>query len=486
MTPEGWISRPSGGGWVSSGTEPHAVAAPRSASWTSSTRGVRAMHMVFSEPVRQEAHDLPADDLPERMLSVLVVEQVEGHDAHRRLPVAEKAVPDPRVEQRVRIEVVRLVHDALLLNVDDLFGPCLRRHEMDVDLAVESRLRSDLHAAVQLVHAGPRVRHLRYRAPGLVVDDVHERVVSVDVEALDGEDARADLGPVDVVLLTLVLVAAEEERVEPRGRIEGGRRPRRGEVSDGDRRRGCDLDEVARAVVEEGRVDREVVALRIEIPELGREDLLGLHLRGRRRPVLATAGVRQLDEVADVRLEKSRRPERRRHDAAYGRLLARMKQDRPARRLYDSIQIGHEVCPVVAHDGELLPDLHGVVREEAGVVLRFVREEIRPVDLLQAVLGADVQVVDDALAGLEAIDVLRFAVDDVGVEYAAEQRLTDVRGVVRVGPVVVVPEGANLDVLRPQGGHEVGDRARDDHVVDRAFAQNLEGAVDEAALQGEG
>src|SRR5579864_9403761 len=100
MTPPGGSTRPSGP--LSMGTEPHA------ATMTKRKSG----EPFISEPVGEKAHEAPADELTERVLAVLDVEQIEGHRAHFG-GVAPEPVTDPRVEQRVGVEMKRLVDDAL-------------------------------------------------------------------------------------------------------------------------------------------------------------------------------------------------------------------------------------------------------------------------------------------------------------------------------------------------------------------------------------
>ena len=189
-----------------------------------------------------------------------------------------------------------------------------------------------------------------------------------------------------------------------------------------------DLYEVRHVVVEERAVERDVVALRVEVPELRREDLLGLRLVVVLRRDLAAAGDGELDEVADVRLEQAGRPERGGDDRADRRELARVDEHRAARGLHEGVEVGHVVGAVVADDGRVLAELHLVVEERAEVVLGLVLVLVGPAHLLQAVLGADVEIVRDPRAGLEGGDVLGFAVD------TCRSRTAPARATARRGP----------------------------------------------------
>ena len=95
--------------------------------------------------------------LAERMLPVHVVEQVEGDAADLDL-VAQEPVADARVEELVRVEVERLLDDLLLLDTDDLLGPVLRRHDVEVDRRVDPERRAELRAGVGLHGARARSR----------------------------------------------------------------------------------------------------------------------------------------------------------------------------------------------------------------------------------------------------------------------------------------------------------------------------------------
>ena len=91
------------------------------------------------------------------------------------------------------------------------------------------------------------------------------------------------------------------------------------------------------------------------------------------RAQLRAARDGQLDGEADVRLEEVGRPERGADDAADGRLLARVEEDRArAATARCCSRYGHVVGAVVADDGEARADLDLVVDEEADVVLRLV------------------------------------------------------------------------------------------------------------------
>src|SRR5262249_52903071 len=145
----------------------------------------------------------------------------------------------------------------------------------------------------------------------------------------------------------------------------------------------------------------EVVALRVEVPELRREDLLGLELE---RRVVGGQALGDQGRARDgerhrrteVRLEVDRRTEGGGDDPADGRLLARVKEHRAARRLYDAVEVWNVVRAVVADDRELFPQLDLVVHEEADVVLGLGLGQVRPGDALEAIRGAYVEVVVDA------------------------------------------------------------------------------------------
>src|SRR5258708_2429794 len=192
------------------GTDPHATAVPKRAIGTRVRRRDMAEN-AGSEPVGEKAHGAAADELPEGVLAVDAVEDVEPRGAHLDV-VVEEAVAEARVDERVGVEMKRLVDDALLRDVDDLLGPVLGRHVVEVERAIRAGLRAHLHAGVTLVHGRTRIGGdeplLLRGAARLVLADVHERVVGVDVEALDGEDADTELGAEDVVLLALCLEAA--------------------------------------------------------------------------------------------------------------------------------------------------------------------------------------------------------------------------------------------------------------------------------------
>ena len=67
--------------------------------------------------------------------------------------VPEETIAEARVEQRVVRDLELLLLDLLAHEVRDLLGPDLRRDVVEVDRAVEARLRAELHAGVDLVHA---------------------------------------------------------------------------------------------------------------------------------------------------------------------------------------------------------------------------------------------------------------------------------------------------------------------------------------------
>ena len=97
------------------------------------------------------------------------------------------------------------------------------------------------------------------------------------------------------------------------------------------------------------------------------------------------------------------------------------------------------------------------------------------------------QVVVDARADRDLVDVLDLAVEDVRLERRGEQRLPDVGGVEVLVALEAVVERPRLEVLRvKEDGHVArGDRRQDD-VVDRADAEDLELALDESALHADG
>src|SRR5512140_3728311 len=102
------------------------------------------------EPIRKHPHHPAPCQLPERMLSMLHVERVPDDPRHLRA-VFVKAIAHARIEQRVGRQQEFLRLDALRGDVGHLFCPRLIGDEMKVDLAVESGLRAQLHAGVELV-----------------------------------------------------------------------------------------------------------------------------------------------------------------------------------------------------------------------------------------------------------------------------------------------------------------------------------------------
>src|SRR5258706_3982647 len=107
MTPATGYCRPPFANEVSSiFTEPQACAAT---AVPNSTRGASLLRALMlgplSEPVGEETHDASPDNLAERVLAMLDAEDVEGVDADLCL-VAEEAIADASVEQRVRGKVI--------------------------------------------------------------------------------------------------------------------------------------------------------------------------------------------------------------------------------------------------------------------------------------------------------------------------------------------------------------------------------------------
>ena len=103
------------------------------------------------------------------------------------------------------------------------------------------------------------------------------------------------------------------------------------------------------------------------------------------------------------------------------------------------------------------------------MVLRLVLILVGPVDVLEAILATDVQIVVDPTAGLELVDVLRLHVHDVRVVNRRKERLPEGHRVGAARSVRVRPEAADFEVLRVHPRGDLRGLSDDDVVVDQSF-----------------
>jgi hypothetical protein len=112
--------------------------------------------------------------------------------------------------------------------------------------------------------------------------------------------------------------------------------------------------------------------------------------------------------------------------------------------------------------------------------------EVRPGDVLVAVVRADAEIVAEVLREVDLRLVDELAVDDVLLRARREERLPEVLDVEARVRAEAVPEDARGEALRVEVRRDVarGER-REDDVVERTDAEHLERALGEAAADAE-